>query len=339
MRYQLAFVPALAVFVATSIGCAAPSSDDGSSEDGSLASGVNAVAFPPPSDRSFPFQVEGQQVWIHRAPGGAYHTYDALRSCSNAPARKVHVRLPASYGTPGLRHPVIYMNDGDTAFWGGGAAGKSWRVADTLARIGSRVGDPIVVAMEPIEREREYTYTFWMPTRASGGLAEYARQVGECIKPFIDRVYATDASREKTAIVGSSHGGLAAFWIGTRYADRFGFIGALSPSFWAGLDTIPLQSSRRLESTTLVSDVRTTLRDPARRPRVWVDWGLRRDGQFHNDVIEGAAQRRGEEMVSLLKSYGYQEVTNLYVHVDPIGGHDEDAWAYRFELLLGAFAR
>jgi pimeloyl-ACP methyl ester carboxylesterase len=293
--------------------------------------------FPAPRGSTIRHEIAGQVVWIHGAPAGAFHTYDALRSCGDRAPRKVHVLLPANYGT--VRHPVIYMNDGDTAFWPGGAAGKSWRVADTLARIGEGVGSPIVVAVVPNEREREYTHAPWLPTRAWGGLPAYARELADCIKPFVDRNYRTDPSRERTAIVGSSHGGLAAFWIGTRHPDRFGFVGALSSSFWAGLDTIPLRSSRTLASSSLVADVAPLLGDRARRPRIWIDWGLRRDGQFHNDFVEAAATDRGREMSGVLRERGYVETRDLFVHVDPIGGHDEDAWAHRFELLVRAFAR
>lgn len=39
-----------------------------------------------------------------------------------------------------------------------------------------------------------------------------------------------------TAIIGSSHGGLAAFYIAASYPEKFGIVGAMSSSFGAGLD-------------------------------------------------------------------------------------------------------
>ena len=38
-------------------------------------------------------------------------------------------------------------------------------------------------------------------------------------------------------ILGSSHGGLAAFYTATQYPEQFRCVAALSPSFWVGLDS------------------------------------------------------------------------------------------------------
>ena len=39
-------------------------------------------------------------------------------------------------------------------------------------------------------------------------------------------------------ILGSSHGGLAAFYIGESKTRVFGFASALPPSFWVGPDEV-----------------------------------------------------------------------------------------------------
>ena len=108
-------------------------------------------------------------------------------------------------------------------------------------------------------------------------------------------------------IVGSSHGGLAAFYMANRRPDAFGFAGALSPSFWVGVDDaerfpliIPLPD-RVLEGSQLLEAVKETLADASRRPKLYLDWGLVQTGGLHNESIEERATARGREMVKLLQ--------------------------------------
>lgn len=288
------------------------------------------------------FTLGGQQAWFHDEglSYGYFHTYDALRvgGPGDAP-RKVHILLPWGYEGSGQRYPVVYMNDGDTAFWPGGAANKSWRVAQTLGTLAAQgvIREVIVVAVHPLNREQEYTHAFWAVGRSCCGAAGYSDYMADKVKGFVDANYRTLPGPQETAIVGSSHGGLVAFYAATRRPDRFGKAGALSPSFWAGLDLNLIASPAPLSGSALLQQSGPALASP-QRPSLWIDWGLRRDGGFHNSVIEALAASRGEEMVDLLtSSFGYQEGANLFVHVDPIGGHDEDAWAYRFGLLMRAF--
>lgn len=281
------------------------------------------------------FRLGGQSAWFHDSGHryGFFHTYDALNVCDQP--RKVHVFLPREYEQRRTRYPVIYMHDGDTTFWPGGAAGKTWGVAETIDALAQEraIQDVIVVAMHPRDRDREYTHTFWAPGRASGGLPGYTSYVADCIKPFIDRHYHTDPSAERTAVVGSSHGGLAAFFMATRRPDAFGIAGALSPSFWVGLD-LGLGGGP-LSRSPLLRGADATLRTS--RPKLWIDWGLKRTGGFHNSVIERMATDRAQEMVDLLtRDYQYTQDQELFWHEDPVGGHDEDAWRHRFSLFLRA---
>jgi hypothetical protein len=81
-----------------------------------------------------------------------------------------------------------------------------------------------------------------------------------------------------------------------------------------------------------------TLKDKKRRPQVWIDWGLKRDGGVHNFLIELLVTKKSKEMINILvNTYDFKLNKDLFVFEDPIGGHDEDAWAFRFELVLKAF--
>ena len=133
------------------------------------------------------------------------------------------------------------------------------------------------------------------------------------------------------------------------HPETYGGGAALSPSFWVGLDVPGTSLSLGdLPDSELLDVARPTLEDRALRPRLWIDWGLRRTAGFHDSEIERLATERGQEMVDLLEvEFGYRAAVfgapgvetnaDLLVHVDPIGGHDEDAWAWRFRLVLEAF--
>lgn len=300
-----------------------------------------------------PFVKGGQSAWFHDDGHGYgfFHTYDALDVSAAQAPHKVHVFVPRDYEVSGADYPVVYMHDGNTTFWPGGAANKSWNVAQTLSWLSSAglVQDVIVVAVHPNDREYEYTHVDWAGgTRPYGGLGAHADYLADDVKGWVDTYYRTLPAAETTAIVGSSHGGLAAFYLAGTRPDAFGKAGCLSSSFWVGLDSLGFNPfPGDLASSVLLDDTGGVLADPSSRPTLWIDWGLRRDGGFHNSVIEALATTRSQQMVDLLEqSYGYTAASsavghdpavNLYWHEDPIGGHDEDAWAWRFGLMMQAF--
>ncbi len=160
------------------------------------------------------------------------------------------------------------------------------------------------------------------------------------MKGFIDAHYRTAPEPEKTAIVGSSRGGLCSFVVASLRPDSFRKAGCLSPSFWLGLEPVwggdfpggPLATSKLLDMT------KGTLSDPGQKPTLWIDWGLVFTGGFHNEVIEKNAAKYGQEMVTLLQAdYGYSDGQDLFWMEDPAGEHDEISWAKRFPLVMKAF--
>lgn len=276
----------------------------------------------------------GQSGWAHDEGhrAGAFHTYDRFDLGYLGP-RKVHVFVPREYERP---LASVYLNDGNTGFWPGGVANATWDVAGTLSALHGRVEPMIVVALHPVQRDREYTHVDWRNGREPwGDLPQYATWLAERVKPWIDANYPTDPDR--ATVAGSSHGGLASFWAATRHPRAFRAAGCLSPSFFSGLDD--LGTGRvgpvALVDAPLVADVLATLRDPALRPRLWICWGTRRDGGHHNAIVEALAARRGREMADLLRAdFGYRDGRDLWVTEDEGAGHDEHAWRRRF----GAFA-
>jgi hypothetical protein len=254
----------------------------------------------------------------------------------------VLVLLPRDYENSGRRYPVVYMNDGDTAFFPGGLGNKSWRVAEALGALSEAglIEPVIVVGVCPLQRGREYTHAGGCD-KTEMRVPQYSDYLADSVKQFIDANYRTAPDPVGTGIVGSSHGGLAAFFTGTRRPDAFRKVGSLSPSFWYGLDR-NTGDGGPLDRSELLDAARPTLLDPARRPELWIDWGLVRSGGHHNDTIEMLATRRAKEMVALLTSepFGYRAGRDLFAIEDPVGEHDENSWARRFiGLMLALYPR
>lgn len=287
--------------------------------------------------------IGGHVAWHHDEghDAGAFVTFDHL-PLPGLPPRKVHVLVPRNLTG---RVPLVVMHDGNTAFWPGGIAGSTWDAARAVARARR---DVVVVAVHSPDRNAEYTHVDWSGGRRSFGLLpRYAHAIARGLVPFIDAHFPTIPQRAARAVVGSSHGGLASFFIATRYPDVFGFGGCMSPSLFSGIEPYPYGGgSVPLNAASIVKDVWGVLEDASQRPRLWLCWGLRRDGGEHNSVVEHLATKRGREAVPLLVARGYRahhmrghddiapRDADLIVMEDARGGHDEASWGARLTTLL-----
>ncbi len=322
-------------------GAAASSSSTGGSGGSDGSAPCNEPMEGGPLPMAYPFMLGGQTAWSHDDGhiAGYFHTYDALDVGGSAP-HKVHVMLPRDYEACHAGYPVIYMNDGGGVFWNN-SFGKSWNVPhalDILYKEGT-IPKVIVVAIEPNDRNAEYSPTQSGPEQTCCKIDEYTNYITNHVKKFVDTYYRTNPMREATMIIGSSRGGLASFYMATRRPDVFGRAICMSSSFWAGLDPVFGGSypGGPLSGAPLVTEVTGLLSNAAMRPRLWIDWGLIRTGGFHNEVIEKAATERGKEMVALLEgTYGYVVNNQLFWVEEPIGEHDETTWARRLPDALRA---
>lgn len=273
---------------------------------------------------------------------GILHTFEHFKTPdARYPERKLHLFLPRTYDTADVSYPVLYMNDGHTIFFNGGLAGQSWNLAGTLERLYTlgTVNELIVAAIFPVDRNREYTHAPWLGPDCCE-LEAYAGYLANHVKPFIETHYPVLGNPGDNIIAGASHGGLAAFYIASRFPEHFGCCCAMSPSFWVGLDDtgdFPVVNpcpDKTLSSSFLVETLQDTLLSPV-RPRIYMDWGLVRHGGPHNAFIEERATARGREMAVLLqRKFGYRLGMDLMVYRDPEGEHQEASWGARMPRAL-----
>lgn len=239
----------------------------------------------------------------------------------HVPARDVLVWLPPGYSDKALeRYPVVYFHDGQNVFDGATSfiPGQEWRadeVADSLIRAG-RIPRCILVAVANTSaRLSEYT-SIADARRGGGGSAAYFRFLVEELKPFIDRTYHTHSDPARTAVIGSSLGGLAALDLGLSHPEHFGLIGCVSPSVgWADSAIV-----RRVRA-----GARLTL-------RIWLDMGT-------DELVIGSGGQRdwlrqARELHGALLGRGWREGVDL--HYEEVAGarHNEAAWAARIDRIL-----
>ena len=149
------------------------------------------------SDRNFSVSDEGDIA-------GYFHRYEAFRTEGSLdPERTIDVFLPRNYDSNDRRYPVLYLNDGQTAFFKPAMGDQSLDIANTLGALYERrlIRELIVVAIYPVNRAREYTHANWSGPDCCG-LESYAQCVAESIKPFIDRSYRTLSESRTTMIAG-----------------------------------------------------------------------------------------------------------------------------------------
>jgi predicted alpha/beta superfamily hydrolase len=158
---------------------------------------------------------------------GHVHIIRDFYSPSEGFSRTVRIYTPDGYDQGSAhRYPVLYMQDGQNVFAHPESARFDTWCANTALEqlVHEHRLEPWVIVGIDSGMGRLDEYSPW-----SRGDA-YARFLVDSLKPYIDGTYRVRHQPEWTAVMGSSLGGLISLYLGMRYPDVFGRIGALSPS-------------------------------------------------------------------------------------------------------------
>jgi predicted alpha/beta superfamily hydrolase len=235
--------------------------------------------------------------------------------------RDVDVHLPASYRSGGVRHPVVYVQDGQNltnpaiAF-----GGTTWQLGAALDSLERRGIEPIVVGIHHAGAARVSEYSPFPDRRHGGGKGDaYLEFVVATLKPRIDRLFRTRPDRDGTTILGSSMGGLISLYAYFRHPSIFGRAGVMSPSIWFGHGAVLdfIKGARTPASGRIYLDVgrqegAEALRDARRTGRLLVQKRFTRDRR---------GRRGGRSRLRYVE--------------DPGGRHTETDWARRLPGALG----
>lgn len=249
--------------------------------------------------------------------------------------KKISVYTPSGY-TKSKKYGVLYMFDSQNLYIAanGSDAEKNgsperWAVDVAVTNLVKNGSDGvIIVAVDDADgyRDQELTMSLKFGTLTSlgdpqygsfrnGKLDELGNFMKETLMPWVKSKYSVDTSREKTGIAGSSSGGLAAYYLGLRDNDLYGYIGAFSPAnglFTAG-DWTRFYKSKDFS---------------AGKPKVYVYCGK------NDKDLEDMLLPETKRIKSGLKAVGFNadDITENYVDG---GTHNEVYWRIAFTEFLG----
>lgn len=229
------------------------------------------------------------------------------------------VLLPPSYREQiNKRHPVLYALDGQALFSTSKDPYGIWsldKVLDGLFDLGA-MEELIVVAIHTAERRLERLSPVADPTHGGGEAPAFLAEIVEHLKPAIDSTYRT--LPDESAILGSSMGGLFAFYAAWTRPEVFGRAACLSSSFWWANRFIV----RAIEKTM-----------PARRPTLYLDSGAARD-PLDTDPHARDGMHHTRSMFRALAAHGYEPGIDLHRLVFPGHAHEPAAWGSRVGVPL-----
>ena len=209
--------------------------------------------------------------------------------------------LPAGYReNPLRRYGVLYMQDGKNLFFPEEAfLGREWQVDEVLDLLDSMSAVDRVVVIGIYSEDRMTDYT-------KPGYEGYARSVVEEIRPVVaERLRVLDSPLE-TAVLGSSLGGVVAFYMAWQYPEVFGYAACMSSTFSYQDDLIE-----------------RVLSEPKSTAKFYLDSG------WPGDNYEVTLA-----MAMALVERGYR-VREDFLHLAfPLEEHDERAWGKRLHLPL-----
>ena len=222
--------------------------------------------------------------------------------------RRIWVYLPLDYAQTQKRYPVLYMQDGQNLFDAKTSYAGEWKVDETLnALAGAQKRACIVIGIDNGSEKRMTEYAPWDHPRfgKQEGVA-YTKFMVETLKPYIDNNFRTLKGPESTAVMGSSMGGLIAFYAALEYPQVFGRAGVFSPSFWHAEAAFEFAKTKAPQ---------------AKKLKMYMFTG----GQEGKAEMIAPMQR----MTKILREAGFSK-RRLYSAVPENGQHNEAFWAREF---------
>lgn len=241
--------------------------------------------------------------------------------------RYLDVYLPPDYEHSQAHYPVLYMHDGNNLFFPEIAfGGVPWKVNKTLdLLISLKMIEPIILVgvFNTVGRNEEYTWSRMRTYHGGeGGQGpRYAHYLIEEVKPMIDHHYRTQPTAQKTAVMGSSLGGLISFYLGMYHSTVFAKLGLVSPSLWWNYQE-PLRVARNFP-----------IGGSHHNLKIWLDMGTR-EGSRQGRVDNNPNIRNTRNLKKILESRNYHNGYNLGYLEDRGAQHNEWWWGQRLHLPL-----
>jgi len=228
--------------------------------------------------------------------------------------------------------PVLVMHDGKNLFWPHLASfGQTWGVIDAVQGLAIR---PVVIGVwikdEPelpairfleltpqkvIEADPNIWTQMLVQTNAGEGSPigdEYHRMLVQDIAPAVAKELALDLARSRTALCGSSMGGLTSIYGAALYPEFYGTVLSLSThlAYW---------------DRKIIPDLLSMLSHNP-RARIWIDRGT--------EELDAMYEGLHEEAADYLRANGWQDEHQLQAQVFEGTNHSEPVWRDRLPQIL-----
>ncbi len=230
---------------------------------------------------------------------------------------RYRVLLPPSYDEQRAQHyPVLYAQDGQALWSTSSDPFGVWTldtVIDQLLEI-AVMSELIVVGIDTSEARMDRLGPAPDPTFGGGRAAEHLEAITRVLKPRIDAEFRTRVGREDTAAIGSSLGGLFAFYAAWTAPEVFGKAICLSSSFW--------WANRYMIRNANVA--------PSPRPTIYLDSGV----SLRADAPSQDGFQHTRSMQRALVRAGYTSGDDLHRLAFPGQAHSTAAWAARVAIPL-----
>lgn len=243
--------------------------------------------------------------------------------------RNINVWLPPNYNTnTKKKYPVIYMQDGQMLFDELAAGRTEVGVDEVMTRLIAerKIREAIVVGIwNTDQRLAEY-----MPQKAFEMASEeqkadaraygvtkvesdnYLKFLVTELKPFVDKNYRTNSSRQDTFVAGSSMGGLISLYAVSEYPEVFGGAACISTHFPANKGVV-------------IEYMKTNLPSP-KNHKIYFDYGTKSlDAEYE------PYQLKADEV---MQKAGYKKGKNWITQKFEGASHDEKSWSARIDVAL-----
>ena len=159
----------------------------------------------------------------------------------NGTDKNVYIWTPEDYDAKSAdKYATIYILDGQTVLSTEISHDlRCWNVAEHADSMSAATGQKaIVVAIDTLENRGDDMIPDFAKMVDDGSNSQqtgtaFANFLCDTIMPYVQENYNVYTDALHTSISGSSLAGLESFYIGVEHPDKFGTIGAFSPSFWA----------------------------------------------------------------------------------------------------------
>ncbi len=241
---------------------------------------------------------------------------------SERPSLTIDVLLPPGYDEQSnKRYPVAYALDGQSLWTHSSDPFGVWSLDATLAslfEVGA-VDEIIIVGIHTSEERIARLSPVADPEYGGGRGPETLAAIIEDVKPYIESNYRVREGRENTAILGSSMGGLFAFFAAWTRPDIFGKAACLSSSFWWN----------KRWAVRLVQNADA----PKLRANFYIDSGAAPNRMDHEARLRDGYHHT-RSMYRALSGAGLELGSQVHRLVFPGHVHNADSWASRIALPL-----